>query len=85
MRLVDSGQARRSDCPPGPGQCRDMLLIGKARHRIIGLRFERPAHQPALGMDAEHRQRIFAALRRDAGGEREMLHERGDENRLTRA
>ncbi len=84
MRRVELGPGALFGIAAGARQSRDMLLIGKARHRIVGLRLDRAAHQPPLGMDAENRQRIFAPLRGDAGGEREMLDERSDENRLSR-
>ena len=56
MRRVDCGQWR----PGAAGQRGEMLLIGEARHAIVGLRIEMRALQPALGKRRETAAARFA-------------------------
>ena len=71
MRRVDSGQ-RRS----GPVQAFQMLLIGKSRHRVVGLRLEARPHNSPFRGGGEHRQ--------PRAGD-EIVDKRGEKDRLAGA
>ena len=68
----------------GAGQSGNVILIGEAGHGIVGLRLEHAAHEPALGVNPEYRQRIFPPPHGWARCLGQMLDKRGDEDRLTR-
>ncbi len=61
-----------------------MLLIGEARHVIIGLRIQMRGLQAVFGENAKQRQRAFIPR---SGRERpgQLMHEGGDEDGLARA
>src|SRR5579885_1903970 len=46
------------------GESTDVVLIGKARHGVVGLRLEHPADEPPLGMDTEDGQGVAPAAER---------------------
>ncbi len=60
----------------GAAQRRQMLLIGEARHRVVGLRIEMRASDAPFGRRGQHRQARLGD---------EIVDERGDEHRLARA
>src|SRR5579883_2029091 len=64
------------------GESTDVVLIGKARHGVVGLRLEHPADEPPLGMDTEDGQGVAPAAERRACRLGEMLDKRGDEDCL---
>ena len=66
------------------GQRGEVILVGEARHGIVGLRLEPAAPQPTLGRDAQHGHRVGPVEPR--GREpRQVVHEGCDEHRLARA
>ncbi len=71
MRRVDSGQWRL-----GPVERREMILVGKTRHGVVGLRIE-----PGAG-NAPFRRR--GQNRQPSAGE-QVLDQRRDEHGLARA
>ncbi len=71
--------------PAGSRQRVDMVLIGEARHVVVGLRLERAADQPAFGVNAKHRQHVLAPAQGRARRLGQMLDQRGDEDRLAGA
>ena len=67
-----------------PGQGGQMILVGEARHVVVGLWLQFRAHQPTFGMNAKDRQHALAIH----GGRRcaqQILHQGGDEDSLARA
>ncbi len=54
----------------------DMVLIGEARHRVVGLRGEIGPRDPSRGIGLEHRETAAA---------RQPMHQRGDEHGLAGA
>ena len=71
MRRVLSGH-----CGGSLGQLGQVLLVGEARHAIVGLRLEIGARDAALSHGREERQ---------APAGDEIAHQRGDEHRLAGA
>ena len=71
MRRVDCGQWRSAPLERG-----QMLLIGEARHRVVGLRLEMGAGDAPLRRRAQHRQAAAAD---------QIVDERGDEDGLAGA
>ena len=51
MRRVESGQWRS-----GAGEARQVVLVGEARHGVVGLRLEARASDASFGGGGQHRQ-----------------------------
>ncbi len=74
--------------PVQPGERREMLLVGEARDAVIWLRIEMRLHNAAFGERAKHRElslALAAFFRARRYRPRQMVHKRGDEDRLAGA
>ena len=92
LPLEFDGQPQLGNAPrrfrPVPVGCRErgeVILVGKAWHRIVRLRLEASGGEPLLCDQPEDGQGVAAPLRRHFRGARQLMDERGDEHRLAGA